>query len=220
MFWLSAKVEWFCPFQGRLFFLFKMYLSHEALNLKRLNLLDRDLYQKTLRDLSSKSGRKQTCLSIPQTMGEIQVWCSLVCSVFIFLHLLVVISSFLVSAATAVMGKIIPMLFLLLASPFWVVPLSLTRVLPYWAMCYCPSAGAEYEGMPVVQGTSLGRFTGGSFSGNHGCLPLIWRALLSYGAAFSNLALERHPASANFCFCLVFWREAFWFCIMKRFSFS
>lgn len=122
MFWLSAKVEWFCPFQGRLFFLFKMYLSHEALNLKRLNLLDRDLYQKTLRDLSSKSGRKQTCLSIPQTMGEIQVWCSLVCSVFIFLHLLVVISSFLVSAATAVMGKnythVIPAAcFTILSSP-------------------------------------------------------------------------------------------------------
>lgn len=69
------------------FFVFKN-ISNEALNLKRLNLLDRNLYQKIVKDLSSKSGRKKIHLSISKTTGEIQVCGSLVCSIFLLSHLL------------------------------------------------------------------------------------------------------------------------------------
>lgn len=72
---------------GLAFLAFKN-VSNETLNLKRLNPLVRNLYQKTVEDLSSKSGRNQIRLSISKTTGEIQVCGSLVCSVFLLSHLL------------------------------------------------------------------------------------------------------------------------------------
>lgn len=50
--------------------------------------------------------------------------------------------------------------------------------------------------------------------------PATERRALLDGAAFSNLTPERHPPSINFFFCVVFWRETFWVCIMRRLSFS
>jgi len=46
---------------------------------------------KRLLGIYHQSGRKQLCLSVPWTMGEIRVSCSLVCSVFLLPHLLVVV---------------------------------------------------------------------------------------------------------------------------------
>lgn len=183
VFWLGEKAEWFCSFWG---FFLCLKTSHGALNLKRLNLLDRDLCQKTVGDLLSKSGRKQLCFSIPQTMGEIQVCCVVpwfaqyfsfpsIGSGFLLPRASLAARSILSSAAPCCHGKnYIHVIYLTLASLFWVVPPRLTRVL-YWATWCCTSAGAEYEGMPVVQETALGRFTTGSFSGNHGYLHLPWR---------------------------------------------
>lgn len=149
--------------------------------------------------------------------------CFLVCSIFLPPHALVVVfynPAFLYLSCKifsdqllllAVMGKIIPVSFLLLA---------------------CPT-GTDWG---AALGDVLLHFCRGRVWG-HACSlrgstrrfcsweqwlssPATERRALLYGAAFSNLTLGRHPAPMNFCFCLVFWREAFWFCIMRRLSFS
>lgn len=149
--------------------------------------------------------------------------CFLVCSIFLPPHGVVVIlynpvflnlSCKVFSAQVlllAVMGKIIAVSFLLLACP---TETDQSAVLDNVLLHFCRS---RIWGYACSSRDKTRKFCSWEFLWEQWLsLPATERRALLYGAAFSNLTPERRPASMNFNFCLVFWRETFWVGVMRR----
>lgn len=115
----------------------------------------------------------------------------------------------------AVMGKIIAVSFLLLACP------TETDWSAAWGNVLLHFCRSRVWGYACSLRNKTRKFCSWELLWEQWLsLPATERRALLYGTAFSNQTPERHPASMNFSFCLVFWRETFWVCIMRKLSFS